>query len=127
MNAYCPHCGGITEYTLTKPNFCASCGKDMRIAVGTAARPSPTLTVATPPPRNNEEEEIIEVPHIAKAQVEIVVEKPRGVKFGQVFATNTGGTPSIGNRPAVVTDPKKAAEMIQAETKPTVRGGSVEE
>ena len=96
----------------------------MRIAVGTAARQSPKPAVAAS--SSGEGEEVIEVPNISRAEVEVVVEKPAKVTFGSVFATSRGGG-NAPNRAVVVTDPNEAKKMLMADTKPTTRGVTIEE
>jgi predicted RNA-binding Zn-ribbon protein involved in translation (DUF1610 family) len=59
---YCPHCGNKNIYELTKPKFCASCGKELAVSIiaktsATTPNPSPrvTPTVAKSAPRREVE------------------------------------------------------------------------
>ena len=73
MKVYCSTCGGGTNYTATKPRFCASCGEAF-----SALNKTPAKRVFKTDPKNpiatiqeEIEEEVFEMPNINKLEVEI--------------------------------------------------------
>lgn len=81
MKVYCPTCGSGTDYTITKPKFCSSCGGGFSTLAET-----PTKRVFKPNPQNRVqtvqeqvEEEEFEMPNIDKLEVDIRASKSFGV------------------------------------------------
>ena len=72
MKLYCPTCGAGTSYSLSKPRFCASCGKSFtgsnNTAQGKVGSNAQVPTVSAAPQKHEEEDEreIFEVPNIDK-------------------------------------------------------------
>ena len=60
MKLYCPSCGSGTEYSLNKPQFCASCGSSFtKISTASTAKKvfKPVATVQNTKIEEEEEEE----------------------------------------------------------------------
>ena len=77
MKVYCPTCGSGTNYAMTKPKFCSSCGEAF-----SALNKAPAKRVFRADPRNpsatvQEEvkEEEFEMPNIDKLHVDISASK----------------------------------------------------
>ena len=96
MKAYCPDCGSATEYSLSKPKFCASCGKSFSLTAS-----APVKKIFTPQARpakpkfsnaeiNIEEEEEFSIPDLDKLQVSIEASRFKNVnKIGDIMGSNT--------------------------------------
>lgn len=98
MKQYCPSCGQATEYAITPPNFCGSCGKPYNSAF--AATPVKAQTIQTQPPAcacgkkhedDDDGEATSQLPQITQAAVEIHVERPKGYKYAEIAGTGSGG------------------------------------
>lgn len=102
---YCPKCGSANNYTLNKPKFCQSCGVKIAIASFGENQNNEKPTITNDPPKNKyidaiavEKDEIDEtggyVPKIDKLDVEIDIDRPRGIKLGQAIGTARKGIKS---------------------------------
>jgi hypothetical protein len=107
MKRYCISCGGPTDYSLKKPQFCCNCGKSFDnnqisqdkpvIANEKINRPRPTLNQKLRNFKNieNDNEENYEddnydngvdsVPNINHLEVETFAERTRGEKIGDIM------------------------------------------
>ena len=88
---YCSECGTPLEYANIKPKFCSNCGynfiaKAPDETVGNAIEPKHPASSEDP---DSEEFDVKELdPRIYDMQglaVDISIEKPRGIKLGQMF------------------------------------------
>lgn len=81
---FCQSCGSKMEYTISKPNFCSSCGT--------------SITGSTPPPQAKPKENLqpndegIKIPNIKKLDVEVIKSEPNTITFG-----NTIGSGALGS------------------------------
>ena len=71
MKAYCPDCGSATEYSLSKPKFCASCGKSFSLTASAPVKKifKPRARTVEPQIEIEEEEEIVETPNDGKIEI----------------------------------------------------------
>jgi hypothetical protein len=73
MKVYCPTCGSGTDYSMTKPKFCSSCGETFSISSKTSAKrifkTDPHNPIATI--QEEVEEEEFEMPNMNKLEVEM--------------------------------------------------------
>tara|TARA_R100000458_G_C8194573_1_gene187133 strand:+ start:144 stop:545 length:402 start_codon:yes stop_codon:yes gene_type:complete len=94
MKVYCPTCGSGTEYSITKPKFCSSCGETFSALNKTSAK-----RVFKTDPRNNTatiqeevEEEEFEIPNINKLEVDISASRSFNVaSLKDLAGSNTEG------------------------------------
>jgi len=85
---YCKKCGTPTEYTLSKPKFCAGCG----ISLSSVTDPTPEQppTPRDIPRAEQDEGEVDNVPDIQGLDMEIEGFHQHGVKFGEALGTDPG-------------------------------------
>lgn len=112
MKLYCPSCGQGTEYSLTKPKFCAACGKAFDSAFATS-NPLPVSRPRVIIETEEDGETLLETPIIDKAAVEILVEKIPAQKWGEVMGTGAIGIKRKYNK----ISRKKAVKEILNECK----------
>ena len=90
MKVYCPTCGSGTNYTMTKPQFCSSCGEGFSVVSKTPARrvfkADPQNPIATI--QEEVEEEEFEMPNIDKLHYDIEASK----QFNVVSLDKVAGT-----------------------------------
>jgi|TARA_R110002051_G_scaffold46469_2_gene93071 hypothetical protein len=103
MKLYCPTCGAATNYSMSKPRFCASCGDSFaasgNTARGTAISKKQTAAggPATPaPPRHEDEEEVFEVPDMDRLQYNLEISQDFNVVSLDKVAGTSQGTQSDG-------------------------------
>jgi hypothetical protein len=91
MKAYCPDCGSATEYSLSKPKFCASCGKSFSLTASAPVKKIFKPRAKTVEPQIEiEEEEEFSIPDIDKLQVSIEASRFKNVnKIGEIMGSNT--------------------------------------
>jgi|TARA_E500000305_G_scaffold55626_1_gene44363 hypothetical protein len=91
MKAYCPDCGSATEYSLSKPKFCASCGKSFSLTASAPVKKIFKPRARTVEPQIEiEEEEEFSIPDIDKLQVSIEASRFKNVsKIGDIMGSNT--------------------------------------
>ena len=94
MKVYCPTCGSGTNYTMTKPKFCSSCGKGFSSINKTPAKrvfkADPQNPVATI--QEEVEEEEFEMPNMNRLDVEFQGSKSFQVQsFKDLAGTNLDG------------------------------------
>ena len=90
MKVYCPTCGSGTNYTMTKPQFCSSCGEGFSTVSKTPAKrvfkADPQNPIATI--QEEVEEEEFEMPNIDKLHYDIEASK----QFNVVSLDKVAGT-----------------------------------
>ena len=97
MKIYCPTCGSATEYSLSKPKFCASCGESFTsLGKATAKKVFNTTPVQknteTRVAQIEEEEEHFEMPNISRLHVDISSSKGYNVtSFQDLAKSNIDG------------------------------------
>ncbi len=90
MKTYCPDCGSATEYSLSKPKFCASCGKSFSLAASAPVKKNFKPRTRTVEPQIEVEEEEFSIPDIDKLQVSIEASRFKNVsKIGDIMGSNT--------------------------------------
>tara|TARA_R110002020_G_scaffold278249_2_gene493701 strand:+ start:1006 stop:1398 length:393 start_codon:yes stop_codon:yes gene_type:complete len=92
MKQYCPTCGAGTEYSLTKPKFCNSCGEafasNTKLPVKRVFRTNPVNPIEMV--QEEEPEEEFEAPNINKLQFDLESSSNVSVnKIQDIVATNS--------------------------------------
>lgn len=124
---YCPSCGGATEYTITKPKFCGSCGSSFIIAsenVKAKSLPAKKSRIRQYAQENIEEDnedEVLEEEVIAPQKLSVSIEKQEVVKesLGDLIknSENCGAPLGIRKKPRKISR-KRAMEQWQRENGP---------
>lgn len=95
LSLFCPKCGEVNEYTLTKPKFCHQCGNPFS-SISTSAAPINKSPIIQPQIIANKEEKkydrdedgiyevITEVPKIDKLSIEIDIPSKRKITIGDL-------------------------------------------
>ena len=116
---YCPDCGGATEYSLKKPNFCNNCG------VSFAGASAPKGPVGPKGPRGvkgikqplskpviEEDEEITTIPQIDELDVEISsAGKARGVRLEDLWRSVDTENPDLSEPTTFIDEGSNAKEQ----------------
>lgn len=114
--AYCSNCGGATEYTLKKPNFCNNCGSSFGVAMAAcpAGHKGVRGTHGKQPlskPVIEEEEEITTIPQIDELDIEISsVGKARGVRLEDLWRSVDTENPNLSQPTSFLTNEGKNPE-----------------
>jgi len=86
MKQYCPTCGAGTEYSLKKPQFCASCGGSFtsmgKSEAKTVFKTKPVAKTIAIEAESKEEEEYFEEPNIGK--LDFVLEGPSALNTHKI-------------------------------------------
>ena len=112
MKVYCPTCGSGTNYTMTKPQFCSSCGEGFSTVSKTPAKrvfkADPQNPIATI--QEEVEEEEFEMPNIDKLHYDIEASR----QFNVVSLDKVAGTSDGVQDDSYVreTDPTYTAESL---------------
>lgn len=110
MKKYCMKCGSPTDFSLTKPKFCSSCGTSFEVGLAVDINiPSKKTVNKFNRPLTNKIEDYIEdedgfndvkeVPNISEINCDYEVVKHKGVKFKSVIDNPIPGASSKINRP----------------------------
>lgn len=107
---YCVSCGRKNDYTLSEgsPKKCLGCGESMEIKASAASiiqsQPAPVKQYKSPTRlevdfSQDDDEPTEKIPQLSKAAVEIQLDKPEPMKFGNVVQTGgTGYKPRKGKK-----------------------------
>jgi|TARA_R110002020_G_scaffold475427_1_gene709967 hypothetical protein len=112
MKVYCPTCGSGTNYTITKPKFCAGCGEAFSALNTTPAkrifRSDPQNPIATI--QEEVEEEQFQMPNLDKLDIDIQSSK----SFKVETLKDLAGTNIDGHNDGYVreADPTYSAESL---------------
>lgn len=83
LKTYCQHCGGANEYASEKPKFCAKCGKSFSLVKATAKPPAFSYSLVDDKDSLETETET-ETENPFKVEADIIVERHKGTKLGDI-------------------------------------------
>ena len=84
MKIYCTECGAPTEYVSKKPNFCSACGYSF-IAKASLSPKQPDQNLDEDSEENDVKELDPRIYAMKGLEVDVTVNKPRGITFGEMF------------------------------------------
>ena len=104
---YCKDCGGATEYSLKKPNFCNNCGNSFGKPrpVGSKGARGVRGKISSPPPVLEEDEEITTIPQLDELEVEISsIGRAKGIKLEDLWRSVDTENPDLSGPTTIISN-----------------------